>query len=130
MIPLRKLKKHRVNFIHSKLPGKTMFEQLTEKIQKVFKNLRGQGKLTEENIQEALKEVRLALLEADVNFETTKLFLEKVRTKALGKEVSRIQLHECRHTQTANRAESGGPVQGADTGTDEPDERGRHRTNG
>ena len=65
-----------------------MFEQLTEKIQKVFKNLRGQGKLTEENIQEALKEVRLALLEADVNFETTKLFLEKVRTKALGKEVS------------------------------------------
>ena len=65
-----------------------MFEQLTEKIQKVFKNLRGQGKLTEENIQEALKEVRLALLEADVNIETTKLFLEKVRVKALGKEVS------------------------------------------
>jgi signal recognition particle subunit SRP54 len=65
-----------------------MFEQLTEKIQKVFKNLRGQGKISEENIQEALKEVRLALLEADVNVETVKLFLERVKTKALGKEVS------------------------------------------
>ncbi len=65
-----------------------MFDQLTEKIQKVFKNLRGQGKLTEENIQEALKQVRLALLEADVNVETTKLFLERVKVKALGKEVS------------------------------------------
>ena len=49
---------------------------------------------------------------------------------ALGKEVSRIQLHECRHTQTANRAESGGPVQGADTGTDEPEPRCEHRKNG
>ena len=65
-----------------------MFEQLTEKIQKVFKNLRGQGKLTEENIEEALQEVRLALLEADVNLETVKLFLEKVKAKALGQEVT------------------------------------------
>ncbi len=65
-----------------------MFEQLTEKIQKVFKNLRGQGKISEENIQEALKEVRLALLEADVNVETTKLFLERVKVKALGQEVA------------------------------------------
>ncbi len=65
-----------------------MFDQLTEKIQKVFKNLRGRGKLTEENIQEALKEVRLALLEADVNLETAKGFLEKVKIKALGKDVS------------------------------------------
>ncbi len=65
-----------------------MFEQLTEKIQKVFKNLRGQGKLTEENIEAALQEVRLALLEADVDLGTTKLFLEKVKTKALGKEVA------------------------------------------
>ena len=46
-----------------------MFEQLTEKIQKVFKNLRGQGKLSEENIQLALSEVRLALLDADVDLE-------------------------------------------------------------
>jgi signal recognition particle subunit SRP54 len=65
-----------------------MFEQLTDKIQKVFKNLRGQGKLTEDNIQEALREVRLALLEADVNVETAKLFLEKIKTKALGREVA------------------------------------------
>jgi signal recognition particle subunit SRP54 len=65
-----------------------MFEQLTEKIQKVFKNLRGQGKISEENVQEALKEVRLALLEADVNLETVKLFLERIKTKALGKEVA------------------------------------------
>lgn len=65
-----------------------MFEQLTEKIQKVFKNLRGQGKLTEENVQEALKEVRLALLDADVNVETARLFLEKVEEKSLGREVA------------------------------------------
>jgi signal recognition particle subunit SRP54 len=65
-----------------------MFEQLTEKIQKVFKNLRGQGKISEENIQQALEEVRTALLEADVDIETAKLFLERVKVKALGKEVS------------------------------------------
>jgi signal recognition particle subunit SRP54 len=65
-----------------------MFEQLTDKIQKVFKNLRGQGKLTEDNIQEALGQVRLALLEADVNVETAKLFLERVKAKALGREVA------------------------------------------
>ena len=65
-----------------------MFEQLTDKIQKVFKNLRGQGKLSEENIQEALKQVRLALLEADVNLETVKVFLDRVKTKSLGREVS------------------------------------------
>ena len=65
-----------------------MFEQLTEKIQKVFKNLRGQGKLTEENIQEALNQVRLALLEADVHQETMKIFLERVKAKALGQDVS------------------------------------------
>jgi signal recognition particle subunit SRP54 len=65
-----------------------MFDQLTENIQKVFKNLRGQGKLTEENIQEALKQVRLALLEADVNQDTVKLFLDRVKEKALGKDVA------------------------------------------
>ena len=65
-----------------------MFDQLTENIQKVFKNLRGQGKLTDENIQEALKQVRLALLEADVNLDTVKLFLDRVEEKALGKDVA------------------------------------------
>ena len=49
-----------------------MFENLTEKLQRAFKNLRGQGTLTEENIGEALKEIRLALLEADVNFKVVK----------------------------------------------------------
>ncbi len=65
-----------------------MFEQLAEKIQKAFKNLRGQGKITGDNIEEALGEVRLVLLEADVNLETVKLFLERVKAKALGKEVA------------------------------------------
>ena len=65
-----------------------MFEQLTERIQKVFKDLRGQGKLSEENIQQALDEVRLALLEADVELETAKGFLERVKAKALGRDVA------------------------------------------
>jgi signal recognition particle subunit SRP54 len=65
-----------------------MFEHLTDRIQKVFKNLRGQGKITEANVEEALQEVRLALLEADVNLETVKTFVEKIKTKALGQEVA------------------------------------------
>ncbi|WNM58302.1 signal recognition particle protein [Candidatus Nitrospira allomarina] len=64
-----------------------MFISLTEKIEKVFKQLRGQAVLTEQNITDALKEVRLALLEADVNFKIVKDFIEKVRIKAVGQEV-------------------------------------------
>ena len=64
-----------------------MFENLSEKLQRAFKNLRGQGKLTEENIQEALKEIRMALLEADVNFKVVKELVEHVREKSLGTEV-------------------------------------------
>ena len=64
-----------------------MFATLTEKIEKVFKQLRGQAVLTEENITDALKEVRLALLEADVNFKIVKDFIENVRVKAVGQEV-------------------------------------------
>ncbi|MFZ1746627.1 MAG: signal recognition particle protein [Nitrospirales bacterium] len=64
-----------------------MFTTLTEKIEKVFKQLRGQAVLTEQNITDALKEVRLALLEADVNFKIVKDFIEKVRIKAVGQEV-------------------------------------------
>jgi signal recognition particle subunit SRP54 len=64
-----------------------MFENLTEKLQRAFKNLRGQGRLSEENIQEALREIRLALLEADVNFKVVKELIERIRTKALGQEV-------------------------------------------
>ena len=64
-----------------------MFTTLTEKIENVFKQLRGQAVLTEQNISDALKEVRLALLEADVNFKIVKDFIEKVREKAVGQEV-------------------------------------------
>lgn len=64
-----------------------MFESLTEKLEKIFKKLKGQGKLTEENIQNALREVRISLLEADVNFKVVKEFIEAVKTKALGQEV-------------------------------------------
>jgi signal recognition particle subunit SRP54 len=64
-----------------------MLDQLSEKFEKILKKLRGTGVLTEENIAEALKEVRLALLEADVNFKIVKDFVERVRDKAIGQEV-------------------------------------------
>jgi len=64
-----------------------MFENLSEKLQRAFKNLRGQGTITEENIGEALKEIRIALLEADVNLNVVKDLIEHIRTKALGQEV-------------------------------------------
>src|SRR6516164_9876877 len=64
-----------------------MFENLTEKLQRAFKSLRGQGTLTEENIGEALKEIRMALLEADVNLNVVKELIEHIREKALGTEV-------------------------------------------
>src|SRR3954451_4494632 len=64
-----------------------MFENLSEKLQRTFKNLRGQGSLTEENMQEALREIRLALLEADVNFKVVKELIEHIRDKAIGAEV-------------------------------------------
>ena len=64
-----------------------MFENLTTKLDGIFKRLRGHGKLTEENIQEAMKEVRVALLEADVNFKVVKDFIQSVQTRAIGQEV-------------------------------------------
>src|SRR5215208_5232976 len=64
-----------------------MLDALSEKFEKIFKKLRGQGVLSEQNIAEALKEVRLALLEADVNFKIVKDFVERVRVKAVGQEV-------------------------------------------
>jgi len=64
-----------------------MFDSLSEKLESVFKKLRGQGLMTEENIKDALREVRLALLEADVNFKVVKDFVESVRAKAIGVEV-------------------------------------------
>ena len=64
-----------------------MFENLSDKLQRVFKNLRGEGKLTPENMEQALKEIRVALLEADVHFRVVKQFIEGVRQKAMGEEV-------------------------------------------
>jgi signal recognition particle subunit SRP54 len=64
-----------------------MFENLSDKLQRAFKNLRGQGIINEENIGEALKEIRMALLEADVNFKVVKELIEHIREKALGQEV-------------------------------------------
>jgi len=64
-----------------------MFENLQEKLQRAFKTLRGQAKLTEENIDEALREIRLALLEADVNFKVVKQLIDQIKAKAIGQEV-------------------------------------------
>jgi signal recognition particle subunit SRP54 len=64
-----------------------MFDNLAEKLQRVFKNLRGEGKLTAENMESALREIRVALLEADVNFRVVKQLIEAIRQKAMGEEV-------------------------------------------
>jgi signal recognition particle subunit SRP54 len=64
-----------------------MFELLTEKLSKIFQGLKGKGRLSKENIQEALKQIRLALLEADVNYKVVKNLLEEIRQRALGQEV-------------------------------------------
>lgn len=64
-----------------------MFSDLTIKLEKIIKRLRGQGRITEQNISEALRDARIALLEADVNYKVAKEFIESVRTKAIGCEV-------------------------------------------
>ncbi|TKB76645.1 MAG: signal recognition particle protein, partial [Nitrospira sp.] len=64
-----------------------MLDALSDKFEKILKKLRGQGVLTEQNITEALKDVRFALLEADVNFKIVKEFIDRVRQKAVGQEV-------------------------------------------
>jgi signal recognition particle subunit SRP54 len=64
-----------------------MFDNLSDKLQRVFKNLRGEGRLTAENMETALREVRVALLEADVNFKVVKQLIESVKTRAMGQEV-------------------------------------------
>jgi signal recognition particle subunit SRP54 len=64
-----------------------MFENLSDKLQRVFKNLRGEGKISEQHLDEALKEIRMALLEADVNFKVVKQFTDTVKAKAIGQEV-------------------------------------------
>ncbi len=64
-----------------------MFELLTERLTRIFKELKGRGRLSEKNIQEALKQIRIALLEADVNYKVVKNLLEEIRGRALGQEV-------------------------------------------
>ena len=64
-----------------------MFDSLSEKLQGAFKNLRGLGKISEDNIGDSLREVRMALLEADVNFKVARDFIERVKQKSLGQEV-------------------------------------------
>ena len=64
-----------------------MFETLSDKLQRVFKNLRGEGKLSAENMEAALREIRVALLEADVHFRVVKQLIEAVKEKAMGEEV-------------------------------------------
>ena len=64
-----------------------MFDNLSDKLQRVFKNLRGEGKLTAENMEAALREIRVALLEADVHFRVVKQFIENIKQKAMGEEV-------------------------------------------
>ena len=64
-----------------------VFESLSDKLQNIFKNLRGKGRLTEEDVKAALKEVKIALLEADVNFKVVKDFVKKVNERAVGQDV-------------------------------------------
>jgi len=64
-----------------------MFDNLSDKLQRVFKNLRGEGKLSAENMESALREIRMALLEADVNFKVVKQLIESIKQKAVGEEV-------------------------------------------
>src|SRR5262245_30659191 len=64
-----------------------MFEALSDKLKKVLKDLRGEGRLTPEHLDQAMREIRIALLEADVNFKVVKDFIERVKAKAVGQEV-------------------------------------------
>src|SRR5438445_9458694 len=66
-----------------------MFDSLSARLQDVFKSLRGEAKLTPDTVEAALREIRLALLEADVNFKVVKAFIDRVRDRALDQEVLR-----------------------------------------
>jgi len=64
-----------------------MFDNISVKFQDIFKNIRGMGKITEKNIQEPLRDIRKALLEADVNYKVVKKFIASLKEKALGEKV-------------------------------------------
>ena len=63
------------------------FESLSDKLQNIFKNMRRKGRLTEEDVKSSLKEVKMALLEADVSFKVVKTFMKSVQEKAIGQDV-------------------------------------------
>lgn len=69
--------------------GDIMFENLSDRLQKIVKDIRGYGKITEDNISGMMREIRLSLLEADVNYKVVKEFTNTVREKALGEEVKK-----------------------------------------
>ena len=71
------------------------FDSLSEKLQNVFKNLRSKGKLTEDDVKAALKEVKMALLEADVNFKVVKQFTKSVQERAIGQDVMNGLNRDC-----------------------------------
>ena len=64
-----------------------MFDSLSGKLQNVFRNLRGLGKISESNVSDSLREVRMALLDADVNFKVARDFIERIKEKAIGQQV-------------------------------------------
>ena len=66
-----------------------MFEYLGDRLSNAIKNIKGMGRITEDNINEAMREIRMALLEADVNYQVVKEFINKVKEKALGTEVEK-----------------------------------------
>ena len=68
------------------------FESLSEKLQGVFKNLRSKGRLTEDDVKAAMREVKRALLEADVNFKVVKTFIKSVQERAVGQDLSLIHI--------------------------------------
>src|SRR5947207_8488619 len=74
---------------YGQLRNRGMFDSLSTRLQDVFKSLRGEARLTPENIEGALREIRLALLEADVNFKVVKAFVDRVRDRAMGQDVLR-----------------------------------------
>src|SRR6478735_1433046 len=76
-----------LTFVSSKIRDFIMFENLSDKLDRAFKVLKGQGSITEINVAETMKEIRKALLDADVNYKTAKSFTDDVRTKALGENV-------------------------------------------
>ena len=79
------------------------FDSLSEKLQNVFKNLRSKGKLTEDDVKAALKEVKMALLEADVNFKVVKQFTKSVQERAIGQDVMNRQDRQRRIDGTDGR---------------------------